>query len=330
MRPPWDESHWNNLDIRTSRAIKTAGSERAAWVAVTREARVVLRTYSTSFFLVTRFLPSHKRAQVEVVYAAVRYPDEVVDTFPLNSPRRLKLLNEWRGAYQRGLEISSLSQAVKERIPCFLAAFTQVVRERGIPNNYYRAFLEAMRMDIEPRPFQTLDDLVDSYIYGSATVVGYFLAYVYGPSAPGSFERCLASARNLGIALQLTNFLRDVREDFRRNRLYLPLDFLRAEGIDQIKLEDGQQLAPLNRVLRRLSTVAESHYAQAEIDLDAFAPDSQTAIAACIRVYRHLNQRIGRNAAGVLHRETVPMRTKFQVLPASKYWRIPLAYAGVL
>lgn len=318
------------MNIRTSLAMRSAANDRAAWALAAREARCVLRAYSTSFFLVTRFLPSEKRSQVEAIYAAVRYPDEIVDTFPLTPPERLKRLSEWGDAYERALGIASIRCAVERGIPCFLAAFTRVVRDRGIPTEYYRAFLEAMRMDVEPRPFQTIEDLIDSYIYGSATVVGYFLAYVYGPSAPEAFGRSLASARHLGIALQLTNFLRDVAEDRRRGRVYLPLDLLRAEGIAEIDLDDADQLAPLNSVLRRLSAVAEWQYTQAEMDLDAFAPDSRTAIAACIRVYRNLNRRIGLSAEGVLHRETVPMRTKFQVLPASKYWRIPLAYAGVL
>lgn len=330
MRESWDEVRWNNLDSHTSNLIHSAPNERAAWSIVTQQARAVLRAYSSSFFLVTRFLPLDKRRQVEAIYAAVRYPDEVVDTFPLSRAARLDRLDEWSEGYERGLEISSLSQAIAERVPCFLAAFTRVVREHSIPTEYYRAFLGAMRMDVEPQPFPTVEALIDTYIYGSATVVGYFLAYVYGPSAPGTFERCLAGARNLGIALQLTNFLRDVREDRRRGRVYIPVELLRAEGIDEIDLDDLRQLAPLNRALRSLSGVAESHYAAAELDLKSFATDSQTAIGACIRVYRQLNQRIGRSVDGVLHRETVPMLTKFHVLPPSKYWRIPLAYSGVL
>ena len=115
-------------------------------------------------------------------------------------------------------------------------------------------------MDVRPRPFGTLDDLIESYIYGSAIVVGYFLTYVYGASGEGSFDRALASARDLGIALQLTNFLRDVGEDQRRGRLYLPLDMLRAEGIERRRRERRCASTPaLNRVLRRLSAIAEEY-----------------------------------------------------------------------
>ncbi|MDQ6663499.1 MAG: squalene/phytoene synthase family protein, partial [Acidobacteriota bacterium] len=263
-----------------------------------------------------------KRARVEAVYAAVRYPDEIVDSFPLDRNARANRLDAWRADYRRALEIDSIRDAVHRKIPCFLVAFAQVVRERQIPRGYYHAFLDAMKMDSHPRPFETLEDLIETYVYGSATVVGYFLAYVYGASSPGAFESALGSARNLGIALQLTNFLRDVEEDRRRGRLYLPLDFLKRAGVSNVEIDD------LRPVLRAMSEIAEGYYERAESDLPAFAADSHTAIRACIDVYRQLNRRVGRGTWAV--RESVPMRDKFQALPASKYWRIPLAYAGVI
>ena len=310
MRPMWDEQTWCALNARMA----------AAPNSTAREARNVLRTYSSSFFLVTRFLPPSKRAEVEVIYASVRYPDEIVDTFPIDRSRQHGLLDSWSDGYELGL-------TGRSGTPPFLAAFTEIVRRRGIPHDYYRAFIGAMRRDIDPRPFLTIDDLIDSYIYGSAIVVGYFLAYVYGGS---DFARTMESSRNLGIALQLTNFLRDVGEDQRRGRVYLPSDMLRSEGIYKLDINDPDQLEPLNRVLRKVSAIAETYYRASERDLDAFTPDCVTAIRACIDVYRQLNQRIGRSAEGVMHRESVPMLTKFQVLPASKYWRLPLAYLGAI
>jgi phytoene/squalene synthetase len=101
---------------------------------------------------------------------------------------------------------------------------------------------------------------------------------------------------------------------------------LRAEGISELDIRDVRQRAALARLLRRLTTIAESHYAAAERDLDAFSTDCQLAIRACIGVYRRLNERIGRSPDGAMHRASVPAREKFGVLPPSKYWRIPLAY----
>jgi phytoene/squalene synthetase len=101
---------------------------------------------------------------------------------------------------------------------------------------------------------------------------------------------------------------------------------LRHEGIANLDTDDPRQHGALNRVLRRLSATAESYYAAALADVDAFAADSRAAIRACIDVYRQLNQRVGHSPRGLLARESVPMGDKLRVLPPSKYWRLPVAY----
>jgi len=322
----WSEQHWDSLDRATVRAAQNAGSEGAAWAVIVRAARRVLRTYSTSFFIVTRFLPPAKCAQVEAIYAAVRYPDEIVDTFPLNERERLARLDRWAAAYDKALTLSTLGIMLDRELPVFIAGFARVVQQAGIPPEHYRSFLDAMRHDVNPRRFTTIDDLIDSYIYGSAIVVGYFLTHVYGENRPGDFSRALNSARALGIALQLTNFLRDVVEDQGRGRTYLPLDYLRAEGIAELDAENERQAIAFGRVLARLAAKTDEYYDLSLSDIDAFAPDSQIAIRACIDVYRQLNARIGSNSVSFGRRESVPLREKFRVLPPSKYWRLPLAY----
>lgn len=322
----WSVADWETRERSTRERALAARSESEAWRALVHESRAVMRAYTTSFFIVSRFLPRAKRDEVEAVYAAVRYPDEIVDMFPLSASERLRRLDEWAALYETGIESSSLTEAMRRGVPSHLAGFTRVVRERGIPAKHYRAFLEAMRLDVKPRPFATLDDLVDSYVYGSAVIVGYFLAHVYGANEEKDFARALKSARDLGIALQLTNFLRDVAEDERRGRVYLPQDFLRDEGVQRLNARDDLQQAALARVIRRVAAVAEGFYKSAHADLDAFAPDCRLAIHACIRVYGRLNERIARSERGVRHRERVPLGEKLGVLPPSKYWRIPLAY----
>jgi phytoene synthase len=186
-----------------------------------------------------------------------------------------------------------------------------------------------MAMDVYPRKFETMEDLVDSYVYGSAVVVGYYLTYVYGASVTAQLADTLASARHLGIALQLTNFLRDVAEDQRRGRQYLPMNLLKREGIDELDTGDPSQHDAIMRVIRSVGQNAALHYRCAEQTLDTFSPDSRTAIRACIDVYGELNDRILSSSKGISHRESVPFAQKLRVLPASKYWRLPLAYLGL-
>lgn len=322
----WGINRWEMLDEHTRVLAMKASTDLEAWKIINVQSRAVMRNYSTSFFMVSRFLPPVKREKVEAVYAAVRYPDEIVDTFPISASERTKRIDEWANHYEDGLNSTSIKESLKKGVPCFLASFTSVICEAGIPAEHYRAFLDAMRRDIAPRSFETLEDLIDNYIYGSATVVGYFLTYIYGSDSKENFNRALMSARNLGIALQLTNFLRDVREDERRGRIYLPADMLREEGIEKLNLNDASQHTAIHNVLRRLGMIAENYYASAQADSDAFSSDCQIAVRACTKVYRCLNERIVNNNQSLIQRESVPMIEKFKLLPVSKYWRVPLAY----
>ena len=320
----WTDIEWQVRDAAVrGRALKL--DERGARQAIVAHGREVLKQYSTSFFIVTRFLPPEKRAQVDMLYAAVRYPDEVVDTFPLSTARREQKLNDWRARFEHAQSVGSIRDALLDGVPAILAGFAHVMRETGIPAHYYHAFLDAMHADIRPRSYDSLDDLVDNYIYGSAIVVGYFLAYIYGAT---DFDRAMESSKRLGIALQLTNFLRDVSEDRSRGRLYLPTDMLRARGVESRDFSTSAARDALGEVVAELAATARADYDFAGDNLDSFNADCRVAIDACIRVYGELNDRVA-EAFSLQRRESVPLSRKFSVLPASKYWRLPLAYLGL-
>jgi phytoene/squalene synthetase len=123
---------------------------------------MVMRAYSTSFFIVTRFLPPIKCAKVEAIYAAVRCPDEIVDTFPIKKDEQIRRLDLWAAQYEQSLNVRSIKEAIGKDTPCFLASFSTVVRDGMIPHEHYRSFIEAMRRDVCPRRFGTLDDLIES------------------------------------------------------------------------------------------------------------------------------------------------------------------------
>jgi 15-cis-phytoene synthase len=325
----WSHTEWvrQDAEVRARALGRTPGSDEERR-ALVRFGRTVLRQFSTSFFIVTRFLPPLKRAQVDMIYAAVRYPDEIVDTLPFDVPTRRRLLARWRADYDAALEAGSIREAMLQGLPVILAGMAQVTRETGLPPQYYHSFLDAMEADIEPRAYATLDDLIENYIYGSATVVGYFLVYVYGSTTPRDFQRAMYAARELAIALQLTNFLRDVNEDQSRGRLYLPADMLAQHGFQgDFRSPTGRDA--LENTVRDLARYADRAYAQAKANLDAFAPDCRMAIDSCIRVYGELNRRVANGTTVLERRESVPLRRKLSVLPSSKYWRLPLAWMGL-
>jgi phytoene synthase len=321
----WSPEQWVRLQEDVRRSALRARTEADAWLVIARAARRVMAAYTTSFYLVSRFLPLPKRRRVEVVYAAVRYPDEIVDSFALSPEERESLLDGWRDAFERTLSRETLREMLQPGVSPFVAAFTVLSREAGIPADEYRAFLDAMRRDIRPEPFASMDELIERYVYGSAVVVGLFLARIYGPSAPDRMDGALQSARDLGIALQLTNFVRDVREDRRRGRLYIPLDILQREGVDVSRLDEPGQEERLLDAVRAVAAIADGLYRRAEAGLDAFSPDCRIAIEACIRVYGALNRRIMQSQDSLTTRQSVPFAEKWRVLPPSKYWRLPLA-----
>ena len=106
-----------------------------------------------------------------MIYAAVRYPDEIVDSFPLPPAAKYGMLAKWGADYERALKGYS-------GVSWILAGFAEVVRKHAIPHEHYREFLKAMWRDVEPVPFGDLQDLILNYVYGSAMVVGYFRAHV--------------------------------------------------------------------------------------------------------------------------------------------------------
>jgi phytoene synthase len=322
----WSLSEWKDLEVRVKRDVDACRTDTDAREKIIRHARHVMRHYTTGFFIVSRFLPKAKRDDVELIYAAVRYPDEVVDTFDISNDQKLELLTEWRSGYAAAMQTESICESLKNDTPPFVASFADLVKRHDIPEAYYQAFLDAMQFDIAPQPFETLDDLINGYIYGSAIVVGYFLTHVYGASSPQAFDDAMESAKNLGIGLQLTNFLRDVQDDARRGRIYLPMELVRAHGIKEFNPENKQQQVVLKDVVKEMTRMADDYYEKSFQTLNAFHPDSRIAIKACIDVYRMLNTRIAESDLGINHRESVPIMEKLKPLPASKFWRIPLAY----
>ncbi len=321
--PVWSEERWKRLEANVRRVAMESGRDDVAWDTVARAARVVMATFTTSFFVASRFLPRPQRRIVEVIYAAVRYPDEVTDSFPLTPRERLERLDRWAAGYEVALRQVTVLESLAAGVSPFLAAFVDVVRRTGIPPDSYRAFLAAMRYDVEFQLFETMDELIERYIAGSAIAVGVFLTHVYGAESSEVFPEALRSSRHLAIGLQLTNFARDVVEDARRGRWYLPMDTMRRHGAVPFDLFSPRNRDAIRAAVREIAEHAEAHYRHSERGLDAFSAKCRPAIRACLELYRKLNSRIQEMPDCLAQRASLTWREKWAVLPASKYVRIP-------
>jgi len=183
----------------------------------------VQRTYSRTYYFSTRLFPPEIRRHVHALYAFTRYADEIVDD-PQNgasADARLEAIE----AFEAETMAALVGEEIEDPI---LRAFTNTARERGIGQCHLKPFMRSMKMDTYVRRYQTYEDL-EEYMYGSAAVVGLMMCRVIGVEA----EEALPHAEALGEAMQLTNFLRDLREDWERGRVYLPLEDLKRFGYSE-------------------------------------------------------------------------------------------------
>ena len=182
--------------------------------------REIHRRTGTTFYVATRFLPERVRHPTYVLYAFFRLADEVVDADnDLSAAARYERLERFRRA---ALGEEPTDDPV-------LSAFCELRERHGIADADVHAFVDAMATDVETSRYESFEDLRE-YVDGSAAAVGRMMTAVMDPEDP---ERALPHATALGEAFQLTNFVRDVREDvLERDRIYLPAETFRSHGAD--------------------------------------------------------------------------------------------------
>ena len=182
------------------------------------------RIFGTTYYWGALLLPRPRRRHVHAVYALCRLADDIVDapgaTMGDTASTRAAL-----GAFRARFEAALAGQAAPEEE--VLAAVADTVTTCGIEHECFDRFFDAMAMDLDTTRYETFDDLC-GYMEGSAAVIGEMMLPVLDPLTPEAF----GPARSLGLAFQLTNFLRDVGEDLDRGRVYIPQEDLRRFGAD--------------------------------------------------------------------------------------------------
>ncbi len=183
--------------------------------------REITRHYGTSFYFATQFFPRETRDGIYAVYAFARIPDEIVDD-PAKESRAAALaqLKEWREQWLTAMAAGSSDDPV-------MNAIVHTFDKYKIPVEHGEAFLRSMFMDEERSTYETYDEL-EEYMYGSAGVIGLMVTHIVGFSSEAAFPYAI----KLGYAFQLTNFLRDIREDYEElGRVYMPQNELTKFGL---------------------------------------------------------------------------------------------------
>ena len=217
--------------------------------AQTREGKAIQRRTGRTFHLATRFLPARVRRPTYVLYAFFRIADEVVDDpTPSSSEVQRERLERIRSV--------ALGKEPPEDEP-ILEAFAEIREDYGIPDTEVNAFIDAMVEDIEGDGPDTYEDL-EEYMRGSAVAVGLMMCAIMQPADE---QAAAPHARALGEAFQLTNFLRDVREDVAEyGRVYLPEETLAAHGLTPASIIPGRSPPGLKGVMELELERAEKKY----------------------------------------------------------------------
>ena len=231
--------------------------------------------HGKTYFLATLLLPKAKRPFVHALYGFARYADEIVDDLAstLTVKEKAKELNTWGSKVLLDLKKGKSQDAVGR-------ALIDTVTRFDIPHEYFEAFLHSMEMDLTVQEYQTYDDLME-YVYGSAAVIGLQMVPILGPLHADAFE----SAKTLGIAFQLANFIRDVGEDLDRSRVYLPKKELQEFGVDRKMLEARVITPEIVEALKFQIARVKKLQDQAAPGIKLLEPSSRPCIQAASTLY---------------------------------------------
>lgn len=243
--------------------------------------RAIMKKHGVSYAFATRFFPKRKRDATAVLYAFFRTPDDIVDIGTESPEMKLSRLSEWRSRWQEHVN------GERNDTPVLRAAAT-VFAQFKIPSEYGDAFLAAMEQDLSVSSYAAYADL-EGYMYGSAAVVGLMMSHVIGFSDSAA----LPHAKALGEAMQLTNFLRDIREDLEtRGRVYLPVEDLEHFGVTNDLLRSNTVSSEFRALMRFEIARARQLYDVANRGIHYLDADGQFAVRLASALYAAILDKI--------------------------------------
>jgi phytoene synthase len=255
--------------------LDAAGITDPALHASYAECKRLNSLHGKTYYLATLLLPPAKRPFVHALYGFARYADEIVDDLSstLTPQEKADVLRTWSSGVLADLSAGKSNDAVG-------AALVDTVSRFNIPQQHFVDFLRSMEMDLTVSTYANYEALSE-YVYGSAAVIGLEMVPILGALSDEAYE----SAKKLGIAFQLANFIRDVGEDLDRGRIYLPLDELAVHGVNE-KMLYARVLTP--EIIQALKfQIARVRQLQAEAapGIDLLHPTSRPCIRAASELY---------------------------------------------
>ena len=271
--------------------------------------RRVVRQAGSSFSYPMLLLPRDKRRSMYALYAFLRHSDDLADADTSQEQRR-QALAAWRVALNQGLS----GDAHHTIFP----ALADTIRRYDIPRQYLDDVLDGVEMDLNVQVMETFAEL-EKYCYRVASAVGLACIHIWGFDG----QDALQSARNCGIAFQLTNILRDLKEDARRGRVYLPLEDLQRFGYSLDDLRQGRTNAQFFRLIDFQIGRAESFYERSSSLVHDVHPDARRVLQAMVRTYRAILEKIKRSRGDVFQQRLRLSGWRQTWIMVSSLWNVP-------
>lgn len=265
----------------------------------------IVRQHAKSFYFCSHFLPLKKRLAMFAIYALCRTLDDIVDEAPSGQETKVQQeLNTWR----KRLDLLYSDEPVEEPI---LVAMRSVLAEYPVKKVLFEELIAGLEMDLYKQTYQTFEQL-RLYCYRVASTVGLMGSEVFGYADASA----LPKAEALGIAMQLTNILRDVGEDLAMGRIYLPSDELAQFDYQVSDLKAGRLDPRFIRLMQFQVKRARQFYQEADAGIPLLQPDSRLTVLAASRLYGGILQAIEYNNYDVFtRRASLSLAAKLMRLP---------------
>jgi len=255
--------------------------------------RRVTFTHAKTFYFASHFIPRSKRAACYAVYAFCRYVDDIVDVAmeqgDVTRDDAIRLVEQWRsdvGSLYEQDGSPDADHAASQRTPessAVLLAWEDTLTRYHIPRHLPEELIEGVLMDTTISRFNTYDELRE-YCYKVASVVGLMTSEIFGFTD----QRAVPHAIDLGIAMQLTNIIRDIKEDTKRDRIYLPREEYERFGVTEQEILDGVWSSRMHDLIRFQVERADALYDSADIGIPYLDVDSRLTVQLMSTNYRKI------------------------------------------
>ena len=248
--------------------------------------REIARTRARNFYFSFVMLPPEQRDAMCAVYAFMRYCDDLSD----EPGATQSAMDRWSSALRDALDGHPDAHPV-------WPAFLDAVERYKIPHEYFHAMIEGVASDLKPVHIATFEDLYQ-YCYRVASVVGLTTIHIFGFTSP----EAIPLAEKCGIAFQLTNILRDVKEDADLGRTYIPAEDLQRFGVTVADLRAGRRSEAFGRLMEFEIDRARSYYQASQPLLGLIQPKTRRSLWTLITIYSRLLERVSEARFDVLTR----------------------------